>query len=462
MFYAIRLISDLVSEKTENHSPCLPKPIHPYTQTLEFKNKRYRKKIPQIQFPTNLKIKKTMRKTFFLSALLALAALLTSCSDETKEVTLNLSTAAISVEAAQTTASFTITADIDWRIAVTDNWVSAAPAAGNGNATIMLVVQANEGTTPRATVLTVTGGDKSQEVTVSQAAKPVPPGRATVSGKDSNCPEATATVTLTAEAAGATSFAWYKGETLIAGATNATYEVPVTGIYYAAGVNADGEGAKSNPKTVTIYDDCRDSGAFSYNDLLGDYTALGVPVLLQIPGSETWNASIQEPSGGRDTRYTLAGWPGLVGPIDVGIDIVNGKLSPDTYTVVATDSGMDGYFNVFYIIWNEGVGDLILIDDFNIKWDGRTQSLDYSGQVNGYDLMVSILAIDMSTGQLLGLFSDAYANLVLTKDGASGLRMKGTRMEGGVKDPATGLIQYEMFKNIRSIKRVSMNDGLIE
>jgi hypothetical protein len=77
------------------------------------------------------------------------------------------------------------------------------------------------------------------------------PAKASVSGAAANtCPANT--VVLTARAADATSFRWYNGSEKINGATDNTYEVSVTGTYYAVGVNDLGEGAKSEAKAVAI------------------------------------------------------------------------------------------------------------------------------------------------------------------------------------------------------------------
>ncbi|GHT72499.1 hypothetical protein FACS189456_1160 [Bacteroidia bacterium] len=78
-----------------------------------------------------------------------------------------------------------------------------------------------------------------------------PPAQAIVIGDAANaCP--TATVTLTASADGATSYKWYNGTSPINGETASTYVVTATGTYSAAGVNADGEGTKSEGIEVTI------------------------------------------------------------------------------------------------------------------------------------------------------------------------------------------------------------------
>ncbi|MDR0667648.1 MAG: immunoglobulin domain-containing protein [Prevotellaceae bacterium] len=80
---------------------------------------------------------------------------------------------------------------------------------------------------------------------------PSAPGKATVSGPERNVwPETS--VTLTATADGAESFVWYNGTAPVSGATATTYTVTVSGYYSAAGVNAVGEGPKSDPKAVDI------------------------------------------------------------------------------------------------------------------------------------------------------------------------------------------------------------------
>ncbi|MDR1346971.1 MAG: hypothetical protein LBJ63_00865 [Prevotellaceae bacterium] len=77
------------------------------------------------------------------------------------------------------------------------------------------------------------------------------PEQATITGDATNtCPEVT--VVLTATATGATSYEWKKDGTVINGETDATFTVTAAGVYTAAGVNANGTGAYSAGKTVTI------------------------------------------------------------------------------------------------------------------------------------------------------------------------------------------------------------------
>jgi hypothetical protein len=77
------------------------------------------------------------------------------------------------------------------------------------------------------------------------------PAKAVIAGVGANaCPAES--VILATVADGATSFVWYSGDTKIAGATGANYEVTASGNYSAAGVNADGEGPRSDMKAVII------------------------------------------------------------------------------------------------------------------------------------------------------------------------------------------------------------------
>ncbi|MDR2361663.1 MAG: choice-of-anchor J domain-containing protein [Prevotellaceae bacterium] len=77
------------------------------------------------------------------------------------------------------------------------------------------------------------------------------PGKAVISGPSSNVfPETSVTLTATAE--GATSYLWYSNTSLIPGETANTLVVTNSSAYSVAGVNDNGEGAKSDPKAVTI------------------------------------------------------------------------------------------------------------------------------------------------------------------------------------------------------------------
>lgn len=92
---------------------------------------------------------------------------------------------------------------------------------------------------------------RGYQITVQAEKEGGEPGKAEVLGdKENRCPDES--VILTASAQEATSYKWYKGNTLQNGANGNTFEVNSNGVYYAVGVNSRGEGVKSDGKTVTI------------------------------------------------------------------------------------------------------------------------------------------------------------------------------------------------------------------
>jgi hypothetical protein len=94
-------------------------------------------------------------------------------------------------------------------------------------------------------------GVKSDGKLVTINSCDIPPGKATIIGDNENICPAT-NVILTVKATGATSYKWYKGNSIINGENGNTYTVTQTGTYYAVGVNATGSGIQSDGKAVTI------------------------------------------------------------------------------------------------------------------------------------------------------------------------------------------------------------------
>ncbi|MDR0565488.1 MAG: hypothetical protein LBG47_00385 [Prevotellaceae bacterium] len=81
------------------------------------------------------------------------------------------------------------------------------------------------------------------------------PAKALVAGEDANaCPSLA--VLLTASADGAQSYLWYRNTFAIPNATEATYSATSSGTYYAVGVNAAGQGEKSDGKEVSVNLNC--------------------------------------------------------------------------------------------------------------------------------------------------------------------------------------------------------------
>ncbi len=185
-----------------------------------------------------------MKKTFLFSVLLCLAGLFSfvACEHEEEKNTLNVSPPEITFSSQGEAKNITISSNTDWNIEPESlNWLDISLTSGNGAATVTLTTVENSSTVTHSATLTVTAGDKTATVAVSQRGVSPPP-QATISGDDSNCPQGTSSVTLTASATGATSYVWYNGENVIPDKTASTMAVTTRGrnTYYAAGVNEVG------------------------------------------------------------------------------------------------------------------------------------------------------------------------------------------------------------------------------
>jgi hypothetical protein len=103
-----------------------------------------------------------------------------------------------------------------------------------------------------STIILTTDDNGSFTVTVKAFKEDNRPGKAVITGDSVNdCPAKS--VILTANSTGAITYKWFKGSTLQSGANASTYEVKHSDVYYAVGVNAEGdEGIKSDAKSVTI------------------------------------------------------------------------------------------------------------------------------------------------------------------------------------------------------------------
>jgi hypothetical protein len=252
----------------------------------------------------------------------------------------------------------------------------------------------------------------AKSVAISPCAKA--PAKASVSGSNANtCPALT--VALTASAASATSYQWYNGTSAIPGATSAGYEVTASGTYYAAGVNAVGEGEKSDAKPVEI------NTCGTYSDLLGAYNASATPSWFDEPGPSAWTSNITQPAGGYNSSYTVSNF-GNNSAIAIPIFYNNGVLTLDIAKVGGNDT-YDAYLIMLYSDGEDGDGNKqyrILEYAHEIHWNASTGVLDMSGTKNGDAILIGIAAVTPSTGDIAGFFSDCYAGLQYTKKTSSG------------------------------------------
>jgi len=73
---------------------------------------------------------------------------------------------------ANSTASVTVTSNIDWTVSSDQSWLKVSPSSGKGNKSIVFIAEANSSLNPRtATVIIAATGTASQLITVTQAAE---------------------------------------------------------------------------------------------------------------------------------------------------------------------------------------------------------------------------------------------------------------------------------------------------
>ena len=134
--------------------------------------------------------------------------------------------------------------------AMTYTWVVGGGAAQMTTANT-LTVSAPAGSTTYSVTATnangCTGAAESGTITVHTAV-----GAATIAGAAGNTCPANVNVALTASAAGATTFTWYKGGSQVQTGTSSAYTVTSSGSYTVQGKNANCTGTASASKVVTI------------------------------------------------------------------------------------------------------------------------------------------------------------------------------------------------------------------
>jgi uncharacterized protein (TIGR02145 family) len=116
-----------------------------------------------------------MKKTFILmTAALALLTMAASCSkdepNEPEAPTPELSVAPASISATGTAGSYsiTVTSNVAWTATAGADWLTLSPAAGEGNCTVAVNVAENASAAERTASITVTAGDLSEKVAVTQ------------------------------------------------------------------------------------------------------------------------------------------------------------------------------------------------------------------------------------------------------------------------------------------------------
>jgi Alginate lyase/Viral BACON domain len=98
--------------------------------------------------------------------------ILFSCSTKDSnenDVELNLEVSSVSAfSSGQETQSITVTSNLDWTASEASNWVSITPTSGSNNGAVNISVEANPNSNNRTSLVTVTGGNISRNITITQ------------------------------------------------------------------------------------------------------------------------------------------------------------------------------------------------------------------------------------------------------------------------------------------------------
>lgn len=191
------------------------------------------------------------RFNYWLVALGAVLAGLSACKSD-DEFILDLAYEAQEIPSKGQEVTFAIESNTDWTAATTAKWLEIQPQQGSGNATVSVTVQPNSDDEKRQATITVSGGNLTREISITQAAYVLLPPEAagSIEGKDQGEPGETIVLTV-AEIPYASTYKWYRNGTEIQNTESRTLSVEAEGTYTVAGENGLGEGQKSPEKTVT-------------------------------------------------------------------------------------------------------------------------------------------------------------------------------------------------------------------
>jgi hypothetical protein len=207
--------------------------------------------------------------------------------------------------------------------------------------------------------------------------------------------------------------------------------------------------------TGTFQTAARATGEWVYGDVLGNYSAAGVPSLWSMdnetPGPTTWRGSVLQPKDENDVpltdRYEITNAFGA-GEIYSGITAASCYLN----VVEQAEGGVKLYLDDVksvsaYNIEGDGVyviaADVLYADIFprleivergktEVVWDNQARTLTFAGEYNGRPIAVGLFAWT-GDNKPRGTWTDYYTDLVLTLDAAGrAARVSGTRVDTGL------------------------------
>ena len=134
-------------------------------------------------------------------------------------------------------------------------------------------------------------------------------------------------------------------------------------------------------------------------------------------------------------------------------DFKDGKIVMDNHTEVANDGATHkGYFQA--ITYDKSASKVYeLPGDYVVAYDRTNRILDFSGTYNGLPVLVGVVAKNINTGNIDGVFTQMYANLKLqlTPASQSSISSGASTMKAETFSHSKS-ISAESFKNFRLIK----------
>lgn len=95
---------------------------------------------------------------------------------------LNISPASLSFAAGASSSPVAVTSNVSWTATDNQTWLNVAPASGTNNGSFTVSTTANTGTTARTGTVTVSGGEISRPIAVTQAGQSSPTESVTATG----------------------------------------------------------------------------------------------------------------------------------------------------------------------------------------------------------------------------------------------------------------------------------------
>ena len=105
-----------------------------------------------------------MKKLIALTAAVAAMAVLFSCEKKAAAPELSVNPLTADFEAAGGDKDIAVTSNVEWTVTASKEWVTVSPKSGNGNGTVKITVDPNDGVSVREADVTIAAGDNLSKV----------------------------------------------------------------------------------------------------------------------------------------------------------------------------------------------------------------------------------------------------------------------------------------------------------